>query len=134
MQEVTIPLFLKNKDVAVDASTGSGKTLAFVVPIVEMLRRLERPLKRSQVGAIVISPTRELSRQIFEVAQPFVASLPNCGCSLLGMSRNASATDGNRLLLHLIANYGRKITLIGPKNLIGGRLSFRGRTFAPSLP
>jgi len=91
---VTIPLFLKNKDVAVDASTGSGKTLAFVVPIVEMLRRLERPLKKHQVGAIVISPTRELSRQIFEVAKPFSQSLPNCSTHLL-VGGNEVAADVN---------------------------------------
>lgn len=29
-----------------------------------------------QVGAVVVSPTRELARQIFEVAQPYVATVP----------------------------------------------------------
>ena len=32
VQASTIPLFLKNKDVCVDATTGSGKTLAFGIP------------------------------------------------------------------------------------------------------
>ncbi|EFN51762.1 hypothetical protein CHLNCDRAFT_139706 [Chlorella variabilis] len=75
VQEATIPLFCGNKDVAVDACTGSGKTLAFVLPVVERLRRLEQPLRRNQVGAIIVSPTRELARQIFDVAQPFVATV-----------------------------------------------------------
>ncbi|KAL4439662.1 hypothetical protein ABPG75_002663 [Micractinium tetrahymenae] len=76
VQEATIPLFCGNKDVAVDACTGSGKTLAFVLPVVERPRRLEPPLKRNQVGAVIVSPTRELARQISEVAQPFIATVP----------------------------------------------------------
>jgi superfamily II DNA/RNA helicase len=36
-QAATIPLLLKNKDVAAEAVTGSGKTLAFVIPLLEML-------------------------------------------------------------------------------------------------
>ncbi|PSC74559.1 DEAD-box ATP-dependent RNA helicase 18 isoform A [Micractinium conductrix] len=75
VQEATIPLFCGNKDVAVDACTGSGKTLAFVLPVVDRLRRLEAPLRINQVGAVIVSPTRELARQIFEVAQPFIATV-----------------------------------------------------------
>ncbi|GBF93083.1 DEAD-box ATP-dependent RNA helicase [Raphidocelis subcapitata] len=83
VQETTIPLLCGNKDVAVDAATGSGKTLAFVVPVVEKLRRIGDPLKRHQVGAVIVSPTRELARQIHSVAAPFVASLPGMSCLLL---------------------------------------------------
>lgn len=36
-----------------------------------------------QVGAVVISPTRELARQIHEVMHPFAASLPWLRTSLL---------------------------------------------------
>lgn len=75
VQEATIPLFCGNKDVAVDACTGSGKTLAFVLPVVEKLRRLDA-LKKNQVGAVIVSPTRELARQIFEVARPFIDTVP----------------------------------------------------------
>ncbi|KAK3274789.1 hypothetical protein CYMTET_17047 [Cymbomonas tetramitiformis] len=77
VQAATIPLLSNNKDVAVDACTGSGKTLAFVLPLVEILNKLETPLKRLQVGAIIISPTRELSKQINDVAYPFLEEV--CG-------------------------------------------------------
>ncbi|XP_076953408.1 DEAD-box ATP-dependent RNA helicase 18-like [Bidens hawaiensis] len=76
VQAATIPLLCGYKDVAVDAATGSGKTLAFVVPLVEILRRTSS-VKSHQVLGIIISPTRELSSQIFHVAQPFISSLPN---------------------------------------------------------
>lgn len=58
VQAATIPLFMKNKDVVVEAVTGSGKTLAFVVPILEGLVRREQKLRRNEIGALVISPTR----------------------------------------------------------------------------
>lgn len=67
MQATTIPLFMGNKDVVVEAVTGSGKTLAFLIPLVEKLLRLEEPIKKHHVGAIIVSPTRELASQIHGV-------------------------------------------------------------------
>ncbi|KAJ4828327.1 DEAD-box ATP-dependent RNA helicase 18 [Turnera subulata] len=83
VQATTIPLLCGYKDVAVDAATGSGKTLAFVVPLVEILRRSSSPPKPHQVMGIIISPTRELSSQIYSVAQPFIATLSNFKSVLL---------------------------------------------------
>ncbi|KAI8983491.1 P-loop containing nucleoside triphosphate hydrolase protein [Pilobolus umbonatus] len=71
VQASAIPLFMKNKDVVVEAVTGSGKTLAFVVPILEKLLNREDPLKNSEIGAIVITPTRELAKQIYTVFEKF---------------------------------------------------------------
>ncbi|MGC9106001.1 MAG: DEAD/DEAH box helicase [Thermoprotei archaeon] len=53
VQRETIPLMLSGNNVLVQAKTGSGKTAAFGIPIVELGRR-----------ALVLSPTRELVRQI----------------------------------------------------------------------
>ncbi|CAM8972852.1 unnamed protein product [Rhodiola kirilowii] len=83
VQAATIPLLCGYKDVAVDAATGSGKTLAFVIPMVEILRRNSSPPKPLQVMGIIISPTRELSTQIYNVAQAFVATLGNIKSVLL---------------------------------------------------
>lgn len=55
VQTATIPLFLQNKDVAVQACTGSGKTLCFLIPILEILAKRKVKLTIHQVGAIVIS-------------------------------------------------------------------------------
>ncbi|KAI3653491.1 hypothetical protein MP228_001438 [Amoeboaphelidium protococcarum] len=74
VQASSIPLFLNHKDVVVEATTGSGKSLAFIVPIVEILLRRSDGFKESQVGAIVICPTRELARQIHQVLLAFVPS------------------------------------------------------------
>lgn len=58
VQASTIPLFMQNKDVVVEAVTGSGKTLAFVLPVLEKLIRRESKLRKNEVGVLVISPTR----------------------------------------------------------------------------
>ena len=58
-------MLLSCKDVAVEAVTGSGKTLAFLIPMLELLlkRHRENPWRKTEVGSIVISPTRELATQ-----------------------------------------------------------------------
>ena len=73
VQASTIPLFMGNKDVVVEAVTGSGKTLAFLIPIVEKILRLEERVKKHHVTAIVISPTRELATQIHGVLRSLLA-------------------------------------------------------------
>lgn len=55
------------------AVTGSGKTLAFLIPVVERLLRLEEPTKKHHIGAIIISPTRELATQIYTVLTSLLA-------------------------------------------------------------
>uniref|UniRef100_A0A7M4FM17 ATP-dependent RNA helicase n=1 Tax=Crocodylus porosus TaxID=8502 RepID=A0A7M4FM17_CROPO len=83
VQSATIPLFMNNKDVAAEAVTGSGKTLAFVIPILEILLRREEKLKKMQVGAIIITPTRELAVQIDEVLSHFTKHFPQFSQILL---------------------------------------------------
>ncbi|KUJ15309.1 ATP-dependent rRNA helicase spb4 [Mollisia scopiformis] len=73
VQASTIPLFAGNKDVVVEAVTGSGKTLAFLIPVIEKLLRLEEPVKKHHVGAIIVSPTRELATQIHSVLLSILA-------------------------------------------------------------
>jgi ATP-dependent RNA helicase DDX10/DBP4 len=66
IQRKAIPLALKGRDVLGAAKTGSGKTLAFLTPVLENLYR-KKWTDMDGVGALVISPTRELATQIFEV-------------------------------------------------------------------
>ncbi|KAK3521843.1 hypothetical protein QTP70_018575 [Hemibagrus guttatus] len=76
VQSACIPLFMSNKDVAAEAVTGSGKTLAFVIPLLEILMKREEKLKKMQVGALIITPTRELAIQISEVVGKFLEEFP----------------------------------------------------------
>ncbi|KAJ6546938.1 P-loop containing nucleoside triphosphate hydrolase protein [Mycena capillaripes] len=76
VQASTIPLFMQHKDVVVEAVTGSGKTLAFVIPILERLIRRERKLRKHELGALIISPTRELATQIHSIFSLFLSAQP----------------------------------------------------------
>lgn len=61
-----------NTDAFIQAQTGSGKTLAFLLPIVQRLMNLSKAMKaagqdfnrHSGLFAIILTPTRELSKQI----------------------------------------------------------------------
>lgn len=47
--------------------------MAFLIPVVEKLLRLEEPIKKHHVGAIIVSPTRELATQIHTVLTSLLA-------------------------------------------------------------
>ncbi|KAK3014481.1 hypothetical protein RJ639_009384, partial [Escallonia herrerae] len=66
IQRASLPHALCGRDILGAAKTGSGKTLAFVIPILEKLYKL-RWGPEDGVGSIIISPTRELASQLFEV-------------------------------------------------------------------
>ncbi|KAM0250121.1 hypothetical protein ACHAP5_002438 [Fusarium lateritium] len=66
VQTHAVPLSLRGKDVLGAAKTGSGKTLAFIIPVLEKLYRAQWT-EYDGLGALIISPTRELAAQIFEV-------------------------------------------------------------------
>jgi len=66
IQKRGVPHALKGSDILGAAKTGSGKTLAFLVPILENLYR-RKWTELDGLGALILSPTRELAIQIFEV-------------------------------------------------------------------
>ncbi|AMD22758.1 HHL012Cp [Eremothecium sinecaudum] len=66
IQKNAIPVALKGYDILGAAKTGSGKTLAFLIPVIEKLIH-ERWTEFDGLGAVIISPTRELAMQIYEV-------------------------------------------------------------------
>ncbi|KAG0270551.1 ATP-dependent RNA helicase dbp4 [Actinomortierella ambigua] len=66
IQRKALPLGLCGRDILGAAKTGSGKTLGFLVPMLENLYR-KKWGPQDGLGALVISPTRELAVQIFEV-------------------------------------------------------------------
>lgn len=66
IQRQTLGFALLGKDVLGAAKTGSGKTLAFLIPVLECLYR-QQWTSVDGLGALIISPTRELAYQTFEV-------------------------------------------------------------------
>ena len=62
IQRESIGFALAGRDILGAAKTGSGKTLAFLLPMLERLYRLKWS-PEDGLGAMVISPTRELAYQ-----------------------------------------------------------------------
>ena len=63
IQELTIDRALKKESLVVESATGSGKTHAFLLPVFQKLDE-----SNQNVQAVIISPTRELASQLYEVA------------------------------------------------------------------
>ena len=61
IQEKTIPIILNGNDLIACAQTGTGKTAAFVLPILSILSEKKQ---NNKVKALIITPTRELAKQI----------------------------------------------------------------------
>ncbi|KAL9021407.1 MAG: hypothetical protein Q9185_001415 [Variospora sp. 1 TL-2023] len=114
IQRIALPLALKGLDILGAAKTGSGKTLAFLIPVLENLYR-KKWTELDGLGALILSPTRELAIQIFEVLRKigryhtFSAGLVIGGKSLqeeserLGRMNILVCTPG-RMLQHMDQN------------------------------
>ncbi|KAJ8614509.1 hypothetical protein CTAYLR_000778 [Chrysophaeum taylorii] len=112
IQHATIPHALAGRDVLGAARTGSGKTIAFLVPLLEALFR-ERCVARVRdngrwspedgLGALVLSPTRELAMQIFEVVR-VVGAMHDLSAGLV--------TGGARDVAHEKARIGRMCVVV----------------------
>lgn len=67
IQEQSIPILLKGKDLLGVAQTGTGKTAAFGIPILHHLYEgISLSQTKRKVKALVVTPTRELALQIGE--------------------------------------------------------------------
>ena len=75
IQEESIAVILKGKDILGIAPTGSGKTAAYVLPIIQMLEG-KTETKNRHINALVLVPTRELAVQVEEVFRSFTQDLP----------------------------------------------------------
>lgn len=89
IQEKTIPEILAGEDVIGKAQTGSGKTLAFGIPIVEKWLELyeeRKNVKREGPTAVVLSPTRELAKQLSDHIKALCDGLPTAPyvCTVTG--------------------------------------------------
>ncbi len=56
IQEEVIPKILNKQDVIAQSKTGTGKTIAYLLPLIQMNEKV-----------LIIAPTKELARQIYEV-------------------------------------------------------------------
>ncbi|KAG8477489.1 hypothetical protein CXB51_030865 [Gossypium anomalum] len=135
VQEATLPVILKGKDVLAKAKTGTGKTVAFLLPSIEIVSKLppvDRDVKRPPIHVLVICPTRELAIQAASEAKKLLKYHPSIGVQVvIGGTRLALeqknlqanpcqilvATPG-RLRDHLENTAGFATKLMGVKVLV----------------
>lgn len=107
IQAKAIPHLLDGKDVLAAAKTGSGKTLAFLVPAIDLLYNVKF-LPRNGVGALVISPTRELAMQIYDVLRNISQYMSQTFAICVGgMNRRQEAEKLGKGVNTLVATPGR---------------------------
>ncbi|KAG1681949.1 putative ATP-dependent RNA helicase DDX28 [Nymphon striatum] len=81
IQNACIPKALKNENILCCGQTGSGKTLAYILPIMQKLlhfaekHRYDEQLEANAPLSLIITPSRELATQVWEVANEIGTAL-----------------------------------------------------------
>jgi len=88
IQKALIPALLDGKNMIASAQTGSGKTLAYLLPLLQ-LNIAEERWRHHYTKIFILSPTKELAQQIYEVSRPFVQALGLHAVLLQGGGRRA---------------------------------------------
>ncbi|RCN43482.1 hypothetical protein ANCCAN_10544 [Ancylostoma caninum] len=125
VQKYSIPALMAGRDLMSCAQTGSGKTAAFLVPLINAILQdgpgAQHPPTMSHHGrkkqypsALVLSPTRELSLQIYNESRKFGYRTPITSALLYGGRENyRDQINKLRLGCHiLIATPGRLIDVM----------------------
>lgn len=117
IQEQSIPILLRKKDLLGCAQTGTGKTAAFAIPILQHLY-LDKSTsqKDKKIKALVITPTRELAIQIADNFTEYGQFTGLRNTVIFGGVKQSSQTEQIRKGVDiLIATPGRLLDLIGQR-------------------
>ncbi|MCH2045340.1 MAG: DEAD/DEAH box helicase [Saprospiraceae bacterium] len=117
IQEQSIPILLKGRDLLGCAQTGTGKTAAFAIPIVQHLH-LDQQRSRSngvrKIKALIVTPTRELAIQIADNFTEYAKFTKIRNTVIFGGVKQGAQTQAlQRGVDILIATPGRLLDLIG---------------------
>lgn len=110
VQEQVIPMVLQQKeDIVALAKTGTGKTAAFGLPLIQKVE-----VNNDRVQSLILSPTRELSQQIYNSLIDFAKHLPEVKITLLtGGAQLKTQIEELKSPSHIvIATPGRCLDLI----------------------
>jgi ATP-dependent RNA helicase RhlE len=76
VQERAIPLILQGRDMLAGAQTGTGKTAGFALPLLQILYNQPLPKKPHPIRALILTPTRELAKQVYDSFRTYGKHLP----------------------------------------------------------
>ncbi|MCW8956166.1 MAG: DEAD/DEAH box helicase [Gammaproteobacteria bacterium] len=83
IQQQAIPHILQGRDIMASAPTGTGKTAAFVLPALQRLHESDKP-ENPGPRVLVLTPTRELAKQVADNIYMFTKHLRMRSCSIVG--------------------------------------------------
>lgn len=110
IQEMVIPYLLNNtEDLVVLAKTGTGKTAAFGLPLVQLVNAEEK-----NVQTLILTPTRELSQQIYNSLISYATHLPDVSIVLItgGATVKAQVEQLKSTAHIIVATPGRFLDLL----------------------
>ncbi len=70
IQRAAIPAIFKGRDIVGRSETGTGKTLAYLLPVMQRIR-----IDTENTQVLIMTPTRELAKQVFQVAGTFAKDM-----------------------------------------------------------
>jgi len=73
IQASAIPIALSGKDLLASSKTGSGKTLAFLLPAMQRVLKT-RALTKRDPRVLILTPTRELAKQVYSQLRLLVSN------------------------------------------------------------
>ena len=115
IQEQSIPICLKGRDMLGLAQTGTGKTAAFALPI---LHRLATTPPKKGVRCLVIAPTRELAEQILQAFEDLGQHLAIRSIAIYGgVSKLPQLAGLRRGAQIVVACPGRLLDHVGQKDI-----------------
>lgn len=114
IQEQSIPILLKRKDLLGCAQTGTGKTAAFAIPILQHLYNDNLNSKgQRKIKALIITPTRELAIQIGDSFTEYGKHTGLVNTVIFGGVKQSSQTQALRRGVDiLVATPGRLLDLM----------------------
>jgi superfamily II DNA/RNA helicase len=83
IQQQAIPAAMSGHDLIASSKTGSGKTLAFLIPAMQRLLN-NRALSKRDPRVVILTPTRELAKQVFAQLRLLTANTQFKSVLLLG--------------------------------------------------
>lgn len=116
VQSAVIPKALRGVSLLAQSETGSGKTHAYLVPLIQ---KTDMELNRPQ--SIIIAPTRELCRQIYDFARAFVPYFPHFRVRLYTPETEVAQNEEGQSVppQMIIGTPGRLKDLLVDKSLFG---------------
>lgn len=83
IQQQAIPAAMQGHDLIASSKTGSGKTLAFIIPALQRLSK-NRALSKRDPRVVILTPTRELAKQVFSQLRLFTSNTQFKAVLILG--------------------------------------------------